>query len=180
MATPRIAVYSIPALLIAIIVAAGSLALVDSAGIDTNTQAQLQPPVDLGPLAESITVTGVPIVFSEDTEPTTDAKGDGLLITSKQRAIANFLGDVGTPVEVRLHIDNFNDDTENLLLVNISAPDTLVVDVIEDSGTHEVRLVGHNQFVMQVDRGTGHSFIIRVTYLVEGVHDFIAELKTIG
>ena len=180
MPAPSIAVYSIPALLMAIIIAAGSLALVDSAGVDTNTQVQVQPPVDVGPLGESITATGLSIVFSEDNEPTTDAIAEGLLLTSKQRAIVNFIADVGTQVEVRLNIDNLNRDTETLALVNVIAPDTLLIDVLEDSGTDEVRLVGNNQYVMQVSEGDGHSFVVRVTPLKEGIHVFIIEIRALG
>lgn len=180
----RKAVYGILTLLVAIIIAAGSLALVDSVQSDLGTQlvsnTKPQPPIDLGPLGESIAVTGLPIVFNEDTEPTTDALAEGILLTSKQRAIVNFIADVGTQVEVTLHIDNLDDDTDLLALVNILAPDTLLTDVIEGSGATEVRVVGHNQYVMQVDRGDGHNFVVRVTPLTAGIRSFIVEIRAIG
>jgi|GEM_PF-4729081 len=174
------AVYSIPASLVAIIILAGSFALIDSEQSVLDAPPVLQPPVDLGPLAESVVPTGLPIVFSVDDEPTTDADGEGLLLTSRERTVVNFISDVGERVEVTLHIDNMNDDTENLALIQVLAPDTLLIDIEEDAGTDEVRLVGHNMFVMEVASGIGHSFKVNVTPIAEGVHSFIIEIRALG
>jgi len=186
MPTLRKAIYGIPALLVAIIIAAGSFALVDSGEVAETVaptgSTHIQPNVQLGPLGESISATGLPIVFSEDDEP--DISGDfdaeGLLLTSKQRAIVNFVADVGDMVEITLNIDNMNEETETLALVNVLAPDTLLIDIVEGSGTDEVRLVGENLFVMEVSQGEGHSFEVRVTPLEQGIHSFIIEIGAIG
>jgi len=182
MSAPKIAIYSIPALLIAMIIAAGSLALVDSAELPTQTIVPVQPELQVGSLGESIIATGLPIVFSEDDEPdvSADADGEGLLLTSKQRAIVNFIADVGETVEVTLNIDNMNEETDTLMLVTVLAPETLLIDIEEGGGTDEVRLVGENQFVMEVDSGEGHDFDVLVTPLEQGIHVFIVEIRAIG
>jgi hypothetical protein len=186
MQTLRKAVYGIPALLIAIIITAGSFALVDSTEIVTETvtppSETLPQSAQVGFLGETIGATGLPIVFDEDQEPdiSGDFDGEGLRLTSKQRAVVNFLADVGDRVEITFHIDNMNEETENLMLVNVLAPDTLLIDVVEGGGTDEVRLVGDNLFVMEVSQGRGHDFEVRVTPIAEGVHAFVVEITAIG
>jgi hypothetical protein len=180
MTLPKNAVYSIPALLIATIVVISSLAITSPTTTSVATQVVVQPPIDVGPLGESIAVTGIPIVFSENTKPTTNAVAAGLLETSKQRAAANFIADVGRTVEVTLTIDNKSDDNELLTLVNIIAPDALIIDVIEGTGTDEVRLIGENMFIMEVNRGDGNNFKVRVTPLESGFYSLFVELRAIG
>lgn len=192
MSALRSAVYGIPALLIAIIIAAGSFALVDSqpedAGpltpvADTSASASVpsQPQVNIGPFSETIVATSLPIVFDEDTEPdVSNADAVGLTLTSKERTIVNFIADIGDRVEITLHIDNLNTETETIALVNIIASDSLLIDVVEGSGTDEVRVVGDKLYVMEVDSGGGHNFKLRVTPLTEGVHALIVEIRALG
>lgn len=181
MAVLRNAIYGIPALLVAIIIVASSLALVDASPANTTRQVVAQPMVQLGPMSESISVAGIPIVFSEVHEPTTNLPtgNEGLLLTSKQRAIVNVMTTVGDKVEVTLNIDN-KSENDLLMLVNIIAPDTVLVDVLEGSGTDEVRLVGRNLFVMQVSDGDGHDFEVHVTPLTSGFHAIIVEISALG
>lgn len=193
MTTPRSVIYGISTLSIAIIIIAGSFALTDytlsdngasiSSTSPTTTRpvVVVQPPIDIGPLAESITGTGLSIVFDEDDEP--DVTGEdalGLTLTSKQRTVVNFIADIGDRVEVKLNIDNLNEETETLALVNVVATESLLIDVIEDSGTDEVRLVGDNLYIMEVARGEGHSFKLHVTPVKDGVHVFIVEIRALG
>ena len=130
------------------------------------------------PIEASRIFSPLPVIFSHDKEPFSDAV-DGSSIVTKQKAVLNFVLNVSTVTHVTFSLDNQSEDPQ-IFLIKAAAPSKVILDM--ESGNVKVQgVTGHNEWIAVIDGGSiEQTFNMEVSTTDPGFYPIVVELLRVG
>jgi len=152
-----------------------AIVAVGSFGVATINDPNNKVPVAIG----DTVMSGSPIQFDKDNELALDVTGAsavGSEILTRQKVVVNFVMDVSEDANIVLPLENLSAD-QRVARIRAIAPSTLIVDVEEGTGTSEVRLLGHNEWMFAISSGADNLLNVEVSSTDAGFFPLVLELS---